>query len=132
MSDDKELWIDLHTLVPSSTDRSGFLHIFIEYSDKCPRPYSDPIIFNLRIALRALGFKITRIVNTMKSDGTDVMVKVETNVPSDLYKKSISIYNDWIGSVGEDEYADSGCGCDCHCDSHSDSDSDNSDDPTAV
>jgi len=59
------------------------------------------------------------------------MTTVETNVPSDLYEKMSSAYNDWIGSVAEDEFADSGCGCDCHCDSHSDSDSDsdNSDDP---
>jgi hypothetical protein len=114
MSDDKELWIDLHTLVPCATLDSGFLHIHYQYTEKYPQANPDPTLYNLRTALRALGFKITRIVKTMNSS-TVTMMTIQTNVPSDLYEKTMSIYNDWIGSVEEDEFADS--------------DSDNSDDP---
>ena len=125
MSDDKELWNDLHTLVPCATLDRGFLYIHYQYTEKYPQANPDPTLYNLRIALRALGFKITRIVKTMNSS-TVTMMTIQTNVPSDLYEKTMSIYNDWIGSVEEDEYCDS----DSDSDSDNDNNNDNSDDPT--
>jgi len=108
MSDDKELWIDLHTLVPSATLDSGFLYIHYQYRKEYPKPDPDPIIYNLRTALRALGFKITQIIKIIESNGFIRMMTIRTDIPSNLFEKTMPIYNDsWVDAVIVDEYDDS-------------------------
>jgi len=104
----KELWIDLHTLVPCCTLDSGFLYIHYQYRKEYPKPDPDPIIYNLRTALRALGFKITRIIKIIEPNGFIRMMTIRTDIPSNLFEKTIPIYNgSWVDAVIVDEYDDS-------------------------
>jgi len=55
-----------------------------------------------------LGFKITQIIKIIESNGFIRMMTIRTDIPSNLFEKTMPIYNDsWVDAVIVDEYDDS-------------------------
>jgi hypothetical protein len=98
----KELWIDLQSLIQCSTRENGYVIIYNQYDKDHPCPVTDTFTYQLRIALRALGYKITKWIRYM--DGWDIkMIEYKTNIPEAVYEKN-NYWNKWIDEVCEESY----------------------------
>ena len=102
MAVDKELWIDLHTLVSCSSINNGFVEIVYQYTDDEPPRLDSGITYRLRVALRAVGFKITKLTRTYTFCDKLVMEIYSTNIPDALW--SFKEYNEWMDEVEADEH----------------------------
>lgn len=97
----KELWIDLQSIIKCSTRENGYLVIYCQYNKDYPCPLNDTYTYQLRVALRAVGYKITKWINHM--DGWDIkMTEYRTNIPEDVYEKN-NHWNEWVGKVCEEQ-----------------------------
>ena len=114
--DKKELWLDLHSLVSSSTfqcdchkknycpdGNTSYLIIYYEYSKKYPEPLHDSKTYLLRVALRALGHKIRKIENHLYDDMSAFMVQYTTSITEEEYRQSDN-YNGYIADTVTDIY----------------------------
>lgn len=100
MSVDKELWIDLHALVQSSCIENGLVVCYFQYNDK--HPENDSIIYHMRKAVRAVGFKIKNVETTYNKDFQLVQITFRTDIPEALYESKS--YNDWVEEVFEESF----------------------------
>lgn len=112
----KELWIDLHSLISSSTLECGcckkntcpdgnpsYLVIYYQYSKKHPEGLYNPTIYLLRKALRALGHKITKIDNHLYDDLSAFMCEYTTSITEKEYRES-AYWNEWVGEITTEHY----------------------------
>ena len=118
----KELWIDLHSLISSSTlecechekntcpdGKLSYLVIYYEYSKKHPEHIHNPTVYLLRKALRAVGHKITKIDNHLYDDFTAFMTEYTTSITEEEYNKNnhwnnwCNIYKEHYGYVRDDD-----------------------------
>jgi hypothetical protein len=97
-----ELWIDLLSLVSSSCTEKGFTTIYYQYYKDENR--DETLTYTLRVALRALGYKITKI-ECVYDDNLNLRLKsYYTNIPPDVWAEARKIESDWI----RDTYTDDG------------------------
>lgn len=95
----KELWIDLHTLVESASFDTGFVCFDYDFTNH----YMDEsIIYNVRIALRSLGYKITKIKNHINSHYRCIFLEIFTNITKEDWEPTTPIYNDYVKDIYED------------------------------
>jgi hypothetical protein len=94
-----ELWIDLKALVSSSHAQDGFTVIYYQYSEEHPEPLYDHITYGLRVALRAVKHKITKIEHMYRPDLTCVMKSYVTDIPHAVWEEKTKLWNEWIGGV---------------------------------
>ena len=124
-----ELWIDLKALVSSSHSQDGFTVIYYQYSDEHPEPLYDHITYALRVALRAVKHKITKIEYVYKHDLTCSMKSYVTDIPSAVWDEKTKLWNTWVGGV----VTELGHACDSNSDDSDDdsaSQKSDSEDPT--
>ena len=107
----KELWIDLHALISSSTlqcecherntcpdGKPSYLVIYYQYSKKNPEGLYNPTTYLLRKALRAVGHKITNIDNHLFDDLSAFMLEYTTSITEEEYNKH-NYWNEWVGNI---------------------------------
>ena len=112
----KELWIDLHSLISCSTlncechekntcpdGKPSYLVIYYQYSKKNPEHLYNPYVYLLRKALRAVGHKITKIDNHLYDDLSAFMTEYRTSITEEEYNKN-NYWNNWIGDITTEHY----------------------------
>lgn len=122
ISDDA--WIDLCVLAENG---SGYYKdsafFFFQYDED--EEHDPALIYNLRVALRSVGHKITRIHYTLV-DGKAFQVDIYTTVPRDEWTNARKLYGEWcIATKTHEHFQDS----DCDNDSDTESESEDSTDP---
>jgi hypothetical protein len=101
MTMDNELWVDLHTLISCSYYDNGFLHINFQYNKQDPEPMSDTMTYCLRKAIRAVGFKITKIECIYNDEHKCDCKTYYTNIPEALWESTTKAYNAWTDVYDE-------------------------------
>jgi hypothetical protein len=112
----KEAWIDLECLSQSATIENGFAVLYWEYCnrDGSIDPEDHTLRYKLRVALRAVGHKITKYITTYNDDGKLTFLEVVTSITEDEYMEAGRLYNKWVGETQEEEYVhDSESECEC-------------------
>lgn len=98
----KELWIDLQSLMQCSTRENGYVVLYYQYNKDHPYPVNNTNTYQLRVALRALGYKITKYITYM--DELDIkMIEYRTNIPEAVFEAN-NHYNEWLHEVCEEHY----------------------------
>jgi hypothetical protein len=93
-----DLYIDFQLLFECSSIEHGKLSLYYEN----PPQNTGPLVSQLRVALRAMGYKIERIENIMDSDLKLVWLNIYTDVPELVAQQMTAAYNAWNGEVVED------------------------------
>jgi hypothetical protein len=116
-----DAWIDLMTVIHCATYKDGLLNIYYNGNT------AESIVFHVRVALRAVGHKITT-VKKVYSCGRNPdleLIDIYTTVTEEEGLKASRLYNTWIQGVEEIE---SGCNFgEAVCDKCNESDSDSDD-----
>lgn len=100
---DSELWVDLLSLVSSSCVENGFITIYYQYV-KNSLGADETITYALRVALRALKYKITKI-ECIYNDECELRQKSYfTNIPPDIWNDARKLESEWI----QETYVDDG------------------------
>jgi len=111
----KEKWIDLYSLISCSGYINDKLCIFYQYGDNHPYRLYTSTTYDLRIALRSVGHKITKKITHMY-DLEVVMIEYHTSITKEEDKVATKWWNEWVGETHEEEYTET--------DSEDESDSD--------
>lgn len=115
----QEEWIDLVSLVESTTYQQGKIVFYFEYDED---ERSDRTLkYKLRVAIRSVGHKITALTSTFYSNGNLHLLEIRTTITDKEFDSAIKVYNNWIHDVEALEY---------ECDSESESESDENDNPS--
>jgi hypothetical protein len=108
MTMDNELWVDLHTLVSCSYYENGLLCINFQYNEEHPAPMEDTMTYCLRKAIRAVGFKITKI-ETIFNDNHECDWKTYyTDIPEVVWNDARKAYNAWT-DIHDESYREPIC-----------------------
>jgi hypothetical protein len=101
VSDDA--WIDLQSLIHSSTIKDGLVNLYYAY-DSDGR-YDESLRYKLRVALRAVGHKITKYKYAFDRNLKVVLFDVYTTITKEEDDRMTKLYKDWLEEVaGDDEY----------------------------
>jgi hypothetical protein len=108
MPDNKELWIDLHSLITTSSFDGDSDCMVADYhyerDDGSLEPCDDTLIYKLRIALRAVGHKITKISSGFNTQYRCVWKEIYTTVNKSEWEESTKLYNTWVNEVCVERY----------------------------
>jgi hypothetical protein len=99
-----ELWIDLVGLTDTIWNENGVLAFSKDYNEKSQKSYDGVWLLNVRLCLRALGYKITKwkdIFETLAGDEYLNSTVIHTNIPYETYNEEGKGWNDWCDDVGE-------------------------------
>ena len=99
-----EKWIDLCSLISSSTIEDGKLVAYFQYHEDNPEPLYCTLTYQFRVALRAVGHKITKIKSLLTDDLECKMKEYVTTITKEESDKMTKAYNAWIVGVSEEEY----------------------------
>jgi hypothetical protein len=105
----KELWIDLHTIDIAGSHKydENLTCMYLQFFNKNDTQLYDQTKYVLRVALRALGYKIVKVETVFnKDDFSPVCISFYTNLPHNLHDKSTALYNDWIRDTHEERFVD--------------------------
>jgi hypothetical protein len=100
VSDDA--WIDLMCLIQSSTIKDGLWNIYYCYA-RGEDDYDETLRYKLRVALRAVGHKITKYKYVYDSSDQIRVFDVWTTVTEEELKHATKLYKDWDEDVDEEE-----------------------------
>jgi hypothetical protein len=101
----KELWIDLECLGLSSHQEDGYVVFYEEFNDEHPEPFPNLTWYSLRIALRALGYKVTKRVSVLR-DLQAIFVSYHTNISQEIHQKATQVYNSHVDEICEERYVE--------------------------
>ena len=108
MANANELWIDLESLVSCSHYDDGFAVFDYDYTHD-DEPADDTIHYLLRIALRALGYKIRKIEDTFGDKLVDgewvnqlIYRSYHTSIPKEEGNRMTEIWNQYCGEIFEE------------------------------
>lgn len=90
-----DAWIDLHSLANYG---SGFLHnkVFFFFHYEQDEKHDPALIYHLRVALRSVGHKITKIEYTLVGEEKRLyQVEIETTITTDEWRKAHQLYGEW-------------------------------------
>lgn len=101
-----EAWIDFESLTTSGfIDHDNLMTFYFEYDED--EKYDQTIKFKMRLAVRAVGHKITRMEKRFNKNGDLYIIYFKTTITVDEATRAMKLYNDWLGEVEECEYDDS-------------------------
>jgi uncharacterized lipoprotein YehR (DUF1307 family) len=117
----KEAWIDLVTLATRITYQICECkeRVVIEHHNI---QTSEMFLYQLRVALRAVGHKMTSWTTATEDNGKDIVICYTTITNADVYKQAINLWEEWISETGVDDDCD--CRDECDCESESESEPD--------
>jgi hypothetical protein len=99
-----ELWIDLVGLTDTIWKENGCLAFSKDYSEKSQKSYDGVWLLNVRLCLRALGYKITKwkdLFETLAGDEYLNSTVIHTDCPFETYAEEGQGWNDWCDDIGE-------------------------------
>lgn len=117
----KEAWIDLVTLATRITWCACNGCVVIEHHDVKTK---DLFLYQLRVALRAVGHKITEWTRATEENTENQAIICNTSIDDEeTYIDALNVFDDWCCET------DGYCPCDCRdeCDCKSESESDEPD-----
>lgn len=104
--DNEEEWIDLFTLIETTNIISDRAWLYYEYDEN--EKHDKTLIYQLRLALRAVGHKIVRIHYSLLHDDDDiakvVQLDIETTVEGDEWKAAARRYTKWCEKTKTHEH----------------------------
>jgi len=100
MASTDDLWIDLSSLISSSMNENGFMVIYYEYDEN--DPIDNMIYYNLRLALRAVGHKITKTENSIDENYKPTFVSYYTTITEQQHDMMTAIWNKHCEETMED------------------------------
>jgi hypothetical protein len=128
--DNVEEWIDLFCLLQDTNinNLTKCAVLYYEYDDD--EKYDRSLIYQLRVALRAVGHKLDYINYVIKHVGVNniakvVGVEISTTIPEDVMKRVTKLYREWADDTKDHEHVE-----DSDSESDSDSDSQPDDEPS--
>ena len=99
MNQNKEEWIDLHTLIQCSTNENGKMVIHYQFDVQKEYAY-DTNWYCLRVALRKVGHKIEKYVDYYE-DFNLIKRSFYTSITEEEHEYSSKLYNEMV-SMGQE------------------------------
>jgi hypothetical protein len=101
----QEEWIDVATLSGSSAiTKEGFAVLYWNYDSDLNEKHDETLRYKLRVALRGVGHKITKVITTYDSDNeTVVAIGFITTITKDEWDEANRLYNEWVDETHENE-----------------------------
>ncbi len=96
-----ELWIDLHTLFSCSNYENEYLVLNYDYTLE-KEPNDDTTHYSLRVALRALGHKITKIKVNFDDEGNAIFKSYYTSINREEGEEATEMWNKYAGEIYEE------------------------------
>jgi hypothetical protein len=102
----KEKWIDLVSLTQRFYPCDDCGYAVIEDKSLISE---ELYLYNLRIALRSVGHKITKITKCWNKDDNLDLICYKTTINKDQHKIAIQLFDDWISenTIDRNEESDS-------------------------
>jgi hypothetical protein len=98
----QEEWIDLVSLVESTTYQQGKIVFYFEYKED--ETADRTLRYKLRVAIRSVGHKITKLVSYFYPNGNLHMLEIRTTITDKEFDDAIKMYNKWNREVEQLEY----------------------------
>ena len=112
MSNKKQAWIDLVALSNRINWNELQKCVRIEHHDAKTR---DLFAYSLRVALRQVGHKITRMYSIIDEDNNNKVWVFSTSIKDqEILEDIMELYDDWLKEVEFNDHA--GCNCGQHHD----------------
>lgn len=101
-----ELWIDLVGMTDTIWNEDGCLAFSKDYDKKSHKQYDQVWLLNIRLCLRALGYKIKQWKDQYINLDDDTYLNssiIITNCPYETYDEEGNAgWNDWVDEVSEE------------------------------
>jgi len=118
----QEAWIDLQSLIQTTTYENKKAVFFFEYhDDETP---DETLRYKMRVAIRSVGHKITVVRKYFRSDHKLQMIEFRTTITDKEFDDAMKLYSNWIDEVEDLIYSN-----DSESESESEDESQDSTDP---
>ena len=95
--------IDVASLITSSYIENGFVVIFNQYCETYPEPSDNTYHYSLRVALRAIGHKITKHEKQYDDNCNCSMKKFFTTITEQEGELITKLWNEYIDETEREE-----------------------------